>query len=112
MYRHLKIGNGHLTISYNFRKETVLPKNWNDEKTVDYAIAYCSPRDQFCKAKGRSICDYRLYVRTRNHNIKVPFNVKRKDLIARILMDAYALNNMPRWIKYEDVVIALYDPGW
>lgn len=52
-FEHRKLGNGYVTIAYDFD---------TTGKRIDYALAFCSPKDRFSKAKGRLITSRRLEV--------------------------------------------------
>lgn len=50
-FAHVNINHNRQTIAYRIDDET---------NTVTYALAQCSPNDQFCKATGRKIAQGRI----------------------------------------------------
>lgn len=93
MYRHLRVTRGQgigsnfgaVTLSYTKKKHGM----------VDVGVAFCSPKDQFCKGVGRDIADQD----SGTHELYCPDLHKygQRDLMA--VVRVLSSGNYPSWSK-------------
>ncbi len=88
---HLTLGEGRVTLAYR-----------HDEKQGDdsYAAAFCSPKDQFWKKKGRLIAQGRLDTGKILWFGKCPSD-KRHEYVLASLKNLVEINDsaIPRWLR-------------
>lgn len=81
---------GIITMAVDFSKET---------KALEFSMSFCSPRDQFCKRRGRMIAAGRLAVRKCWH-LAVKEGVMPSEAVCEFFNSTDTLrNSLPQWAR-------------
>jgi hypothetical protein len=91
-YSHLNFGNKRFVTAawqHNDPPETEI-------KTISVAFAFCSPKDSFCKARGRAIAEGRL--QKNSHTISIPAKTGVHDSIGNFIRESLEDKYKPHWL--------------
>lgn len=91
-FMHLQLGSGRVTVAIDL-----------EDNTARVAAAYCSPRDNFSRSKGRLISTSRLACKRKNTVLftsQIPEGQRVKSYVHNILMAKFidGGDDIPQWV--------------
>lgn len=108
-----KKGQGRVTLAIR-----LTPEEYGAAGTVEVGVAFCSPKDQFTRAKGRELAKQRLdagqdfYLKA-NRDPAVPLKSQTADMLAHLLgstVSGFSVMGftakrcvVPKWAHYQDI---------
>lgn len=102
-FRHYNLGPGQVTVAV-----TSVPVGSGEQSEVYFGLAYCSPKDQFRKAKGRLIAEGRM-LKHCNYPLVVPTNTSLTEKFDMVLLNQLMSDCLPQW---AEVPVDSFQEGW
>lgn len=93
IYSHYKLGDGYATVAATYDEVTC---------TTKYSVAYCSPKDRFCRRVGRQVSAEKLEMGQARVIQNVKYDYKKMSyyhFCLNLLNFDLDCGNVPNWVR-------------